>query len=352
MRAMRSRLLPWLLLLFASAKTQAQRQFDLGVSAGVTQYYGDLGNYDGAVQWNSTKPALAITVREFIKNPKRYVTRSVNAEARISWHRLQYNETAPVDGRSGTDLRNFRRGLNFRNDLIGASGHMVMNWYRDPWAPLAKQRYFMFFYMGAGVYYGRPKADLFMGDAAEGQRYHYWSDGTIRDAAQSSGGGQVVAHDGQYETDLYAWNTEGGGGPVANSAEQVRSKNPSPVHLGIPMGMGVRYLLGNRMTLSAEYGYIYFFTDRLDDVSERYATYEEIASAFPGDAGKQETARYVSDPGGYSMDERQGLPTSRRGNPGMKDYLGYLNIELSCTMGKNRQGFGPNNRHKLPKMRF
>ena len=39
-----------------------QRNLEVGVSGGVTQFYGDLGNLNGAVQWNSTRPGMAMPV--------------------------------------------------------------------------------------------------------------------------------------------------------------------------------------------------------------------------------------------------------------------------------------------------
>ena len=53
---------------------------EVGVSSGVTHYYGDLGNWDGPVQWNSVRPGMAVTFRNFLNNPKRYVTRALDFE--------------------------------------------------------------------------------------------------------------------------------------------------------------------------------------------------------------------------------------------------------------------------------
>ena len=142
----------------------AQRHLEIGVSSGVTHYYGDLGNIDGPVQWNSARPGMQITFRDFLNNKKRYVTRSLTTEARLSWFRIGYDETAPMKGVDVLELKNFKRGLSFRNDLLGASGHLVLNAYREPYTPLFQQRFFMYFHIGVGVYYGRPKADLFRGD--------------------------------------------------------------------------------------------------------------------------------------------------------------------------------------------
>ena len=107
----------------------SQRNVEVGISGGVTHYYGDLGNIDGPIQWNSARPGMTITFRDFLNNKKRYVTRSLTTEARLSWFRIGYNETSAISGVDVKDLKNYRRGLSFRNDLIGASGHLVLNAY-------------------------------------------------------------------------------------------------------------------------------------------------------------------------------------------------------------------------------
>jgi len=306
----------------------AQRNLEVGISGGMTHYYGDLGNWDGPVQWNSARPGMTITARDFLNNPKRYVTRAITVEGRLSWLRIGYDETAPTGGKSGNELYNFRRGLNFRTDLLGASGHLVLNAYREPYQPLFQQRFFAYFYVGAGVYYGRPKADLFRGDIALGNQYYQWEDGTLRDKEQYTEGAayaNVVERDGEYETDLYDWHTEGGWG----NAEGANTQKTSPWHFGMPLGFGLRYMLTKQMSIGAEFSYIYFMSDKLDDVSDRYSTHQEIGEAFPADSTQQYLARYISDPSSFGSDGTTGIRTSRRGNPGLPDYFSYLMVEVS-----------------------
>ena len=303
----------------------AQRHIEVGLSSGVTHYYGDLWNWDGQVQWNSTRPAMALTFRDFFNNPKRYVTRSLTMECRLSWHRIGYVETEATDDKHGADLHNWRRGLNFRNDLFGLSTHIVLNAYREPYTPLFKQRFFMFFFTGVGVFYGRPKADLFRGDPSLENRYFYWDDGTIRDQPRGTPGANVVTMDGDYETDLYSWVTEGSG----KAGEGNVQKRPSPWHIGVPMGVGIRYMVTKQVSIGAEFSYYMFISDMLDNVSERYATYDEIGAAYPNDSTMQFLSRYISDPTGWGTNGFINNQTSRRGNPGLPDNFSYLSFEVS-----------------------
>ncbi|MCB9169494.1 MAG: hypothetical protein H6597_06250 [Flavobacteriales bacterium] len=321
------------LLLLLVCSLHAQRTVEVGVSSGVTHYYGDLGNVDGPVQWNSMRPGMAITVRDFLNNKKRYVTRALNVESRFSWLRIGYNEVEPVMGHQGLDLPHWKRGLNFRNDLFGVSTHLVLNAYREPYQPLFKQKFFAYFYIGVGIFYGRPKADLFHGAQRLSNAYHYWEDGTIRNAPEGTPEAQIIDQDGTYETDLYSWVTEGS----TAAGEGSTLERTSPWHVAIPLGMGIRYMVTRKISLGMEFSYLAFFTDKLDDVSDRYATYDELAETYPDDLERQLLARYISDPTGFGTDGTTGYRTSPRGNPELPDALSYLSLEISYKF-KRRPG--------------
>ncbi len=327
-----------LTLSLSSLPLLAQRNIEVGVSGGLTHFYGDLGNLYGPVQWNSSRPGMAITVRDFLNNKKRYVTRALTMETRLSWHRIGYDERQMIPGKEVSDLRNYKRGLSFRNDLVGVSTHIVLNAYREPYQPLFQQRFFMYFYTGVGIFYGRPKADLFRGDIAMENAYYSWEDGTLRDGPRDDPNAQVVELDGEYETDLYDWMTQSAPG----GGETNRITKYSPWNIGIPLGCGVRYMVTKRMSLGMEFAYYSFFTDQLDNVSERYASYDEIARAYPNSVEDQLLARYISDPTGWGTNgEPQSIYTSRRGNPGLVDAYSYFSFEISYKFKRrpNRRSF-------------
>lgn len=270
---------------------------------------------------------MAITFRNFFNNKRGYATRSITMETRLSWHRLGYDETKPVGGLEGKYLRNYGRGLSFRTDLIGASAHLVLNAFDNPFKPMAKQTIYGFFFVGVGVFYGQPRADLFRGSQNIDNRYHYWSDGTVRNQAESTGAGTIIERDGTFETNLREWNTEGQG--IAGENGKV-DKPYSAWNIGFPMGFGVRVALSKRVKFSAEYSYYAFLTDYLDDVSKSYTTYDQIAANFPNDPVAQELAAYISDPTNKGTNGEAGPPyTSARGNPDMKDSFSYISMEIN-----------------------
>lgn len=325
-----------LLILFCafSFTLSAQRTAIVGFSGGVVNYIGDLGN-EKKIPLSSANLGSAITIRDFLNNPKRSGTRyaTFDMQLRFSWHRLQYDETQPLGGKEGIELRNYRRGLGFRNDLFGAETNFTYNFYPNLFAPLLKPKLNFFLLAGVGIFYGQPKADLFNGTVSNGNRYYFWNDGTIRTSSEFSGNrGQIIQKDGIYETNLRDWSTEGqGANPEVNGAKSYKNLN-----IGFPFGAGIRYFYSSLLTFSAEFNYYYFLTDYLDDVSNRYATYEELRSSFPGQ-NTFELAKYISDPTGQGTGGVIST-ASRRGNPDHSDAFTYFSLEASYKITWKRKG--------------
>ncbi len=312
------------LIIYINGKAQS---LNFGVSSGITNYFGDLGN-DEFFQASSTQPGVAVTLRNLIQ-PSQLSGMSysrLNLETRLSWHRIGYDETQPIGDRRGSELRNYGRGLSFRSDVVGFSTHATYTYFPNRRLPLHKQHAVMFFFAGVGVYHTRPKADLFQGDVDIKNRYYHWSDGYVHDIPESSGSsGNIIEKDGKFETDLMNWQTEGQG----YSGENYSNKKYSPWHVGFPMGFGFRYGLNKKLNFSVEFGYIKFITDYLDDVSKAYPTFEQISQMYPGDYEKQELAKYITDPTGQGNGGIDGPATSPRGNPKISDSYSFINLEIS-----------------------
>ncbi len=306
----------------------AQRSFEMGISGGITNYFGDLGN-EAWFQTASTQPGAAITFRNFLGSSaySGNLYRPLSVEVRLSWNRLQYDETKPIGGRQGWELRNYGRGINFRNDVFGTAVHVTYTLYSNTRQPLHKQQAALFVFTGIGAYYGQPKADLFRGEIDMANRYYFWSDGTVRDAPDEGLGsaGNIVEKDGEYETNLADWYTEG----ADYKGESSKKSAYKYINAGIPMGLGLRYGISKKITISTEFGYYMFFTDFLDDVSDAYPTYAEVNANFPNDPIKQDLAMYISDPTGFGNSGYPGPATSQRGNPKKNDGFSYVNVEVA-----------------------
>jgi hypothetical protein len=325
---MKKVLLIFLAFFSSIAYTNGQRTFQVGVGGGVTHYYGDLGN-EPVVQWGSTQPGVAITIRNFIVRYGSSLSLypAFSMEFRLSWNRLQYDETKPIGSQSGFDLQNYGRGISFRNDLFGASISGTYTYYQNKLAPLYRQGPAIFISAGIGAYYGKPKADLFRGDIDMANRYYFWYDGTIRDSPEELGPGNIIEKDGTYETNLADWMTEGAG---------TKSEQYSFLNVGFPIGLGFRQGISKSVTVSIEFTYYFFVTDFLDDVSDSYPTVDEINTNFPNDPKNQALALYISDPTGLGNSGYPGPATSQRGNPAYKDTYSFLNLEFSYSFQLKR----------------
>jgi hypothetical protein len=332
-----------LIAIFISAfflNVSAQRTADIGLATGVVNYVGDLGN-EKNFPVSSASPGIQINVRNFLNNPAKsgMYYRPFSMEMRFSWHRLQYDETDPIGNLKGGDLRNYYRGIGFRNDLFGASLNFTYTFYKNKFVPLykSKRKWCYFLLAGIGVYHGTPKADLFRGDISLDNRYYQWDDGTLRDVAQNKNGiGNIIQKDGVFETRLNEWHTEG----QESNAEVSSAKTYSTTNIGFPLGFGVRYGLNKYVTFSMEVDYYYFLTDYLDDVSGRYATDKELHSSFP-DREKYELAKYISDPSGKGSTGYI-ANSARRGNPKLKDSYTFVNLEVSYKFQLRKKGLWSN----------
>jgi hypothetical protein len=326
------------ILSFFLLNVSAQRTSDVGFASGVVNYVGDLGN-ERYFPISSASRGYQITFRNFLNNPAlsgaQY--KPLSLELRFSWHRLQYDETDAIGSLKGNHLRNYLRGLNFRNDLIGATVNFTYTFYHNKYVPLNKQKFCYFLLAGVGVFHGTPRADLFHGSADMKNRYYAWSDGTLRDAPENSRSANVIKKDGDYETDLRSWMTEGQG-----YNPEVNGKKPySLTNIGFPIGFGIRYGLSKKVTCSAEFDYYYFLTDYLDDVSGRYASYDELKTTFT-DPQKFEIAKYISDPTGFGTDQTTGVGTSPRGNPKKNDSYTFISLEVSYKLLLKKKGLWTN----------
>lgn len=320
-----------LFFLFLLVKSYSQTGWQWGFGAGTTLYFGDLGN-EQYVPFSGTHYGCSFSLRHDLKTGTYHPSGNEPFAfvVRADWLRIGYDETKPLifNSKSGEELRNFRRGLNFRNDLIGINAQITWTIYARKIFPLWQHRFALYFFIGPGIYYSDPHADLFRGDINIINRYYYWHDGTLRDAPESPGAGNEVQHDDRYETDLRDWFTEG----QSASPQPGRQKEYGLFQIGFPHGGGIKYGISRNLMFQWELCFYDFpFSDYIDDVSNRYATYEEIANNFPGDNQSQTLAKYITDPSGWGSDGENGKASSPRGNPKKFDWVNYMNFQLFFT---------------------
>ena len=319
--------------MFLCRSVYAQNVWEWNFSIGSTLYFGDLGN-EKYIPVSEMHQGISVGIQRNLFYGRKPSPFAVSAQ--LIWMRIGYDETQPLlfNTASGNDLRNFRRGLNFRNDLVGLDTRFIYTF--DPWnnQAFSYKKFALYFFVGAGIFYSDPRADLFRGDMHLANRYYYWDDGTLRNAPQGDPGAVVVARDGEYETRLRQWYTEGQGRVPFPGQKGTYSQ----FQIGFPHGGGIQLGLSKTSVIRFEACFFDFpFTDYMDDASDRYATYEEIERNFPSDLTSQELAKYITDPSGLGSDGENGPYSSPRGNPKKFDWVNYMNVQFSFDIGQGNK---------------
>ncbi len=156
-------------------------------------------------------------------------------------------------GKLGANERSLDRNLNFESTITAGGIDLAFNF-----APLLPEDPKLSPYLSVGVeaFEFLSKTDLYNGD---GERYHYWDDGTIRNKAEDGPNAEqaeIISRDYVYETDLRELNLDGFG-------EYDEYSFATPVGAGFELHLteGVDFRIGSRLH--------YTFTDLIDNLSYR-----------------------------------------------------------------------------------
>lgn len=200
--------------------------FRVGVSAGSTNYLGDL---DDDFTFKYTKPGFGVN-GSYRMNP--FMT------ARLGFFR----GWASATDANSTNLARNRRNLSFRTNITEFNATVVFDFistdrsyaYRPPFTP--------YVFGGVALFSFNPQAEL------AGQWYELQPLGTE---------GQFLPNQGEY---------------------------PEPYDLtqfSFPLGAGLRFAVGRKWDIEIETGFRKTFTDYLDDVSGLYPDMEELRAQNP-----------------------------------------------------------------------
>ncbi|MBX3101997.1 MAG: outer membrane beta-barrel protein [Bacteroidetes bacterium] len=246
-------------LLFSTLDAQAQRRynyFSLGLTVGVSHYQGDLDD-NGFDWWN----VFSSKENENIGNPFALLRPGFGACLNYHFHPHMYVRFAFNQGWIGasdeknTDGPRIYRNLHFKSHVTEISAQLVYEFfatqrhyrYRPTWSP--------YIYSGIAVFNFSPKAkpDEQWLSAYPG----------LFSSADEWVALQPLGTEGQYLDDP-------------------DNRYPDPYKLtqiSIPVGIGVRRKINDRMDVFIDMGIRKTFTDHLDDVSGRITPVEMM---FPG----------------------------------------------------------------------
>lgn len=203
----------------------------------------------------------------------------------------------------------FGRALNTRSEIQAFNFYFTFHTDNEK---LFSRKAFVtpFFKFGAGITQFDVFGDLFTGED-QMQRYYYWSDNTIRNLPELPANidlAQTLAQDGNYETQLNGLETEG--------------KDYNNTVLNVMGGVGLKFRLGSRFNLNAEYILHYLESDYLDDVSDDFlSTYDNALQA------------YAANPADF-LGTRRGS-----GSRDLNDFYSFLNVSLHYNLGRKKEAF-------------
>ena len=269
---------------------QEQYRWRAGAYLGSMLYYGDLNRRLVPETTNPDRPAFGISVERLLNK---------------TWSgKLLYTQGQWIANDRAHDTF-LARSLNAKTEVQDYS--LLFTYYLDNNRQLGR-RSFLAPYFSFGLGY---TSFAVLGDLRDsnGAYYHYWSDYTIRSAAENdpgAGSATVVTPDGTYETNLSSLETE---------------RSYPAESFNLPVALGLKFRLSSNINLNVELLMRYAFTDYLDDVSGNYRT--EYTSAEQGQAANP-TAR-------------EG--TQRGSSPHVNDFYAFPSVSLHYSFAPRRTAY-------------
>ncbi len=199
----------------------------VALGAGVLYFNGDIGKGVGVTPYSTVRGGYCLTVEE---RPLPYLGFSLSGI---------YGQLAASE-RSLDSTKN----LNFQSTII--TGDLLVNLHLDGLLLKSSSVVAPFFYAGVSVMSFSPYTDI---KDANGKPYYYWSDGTIRNEAQTASDiitAKVIQRDYSYETPL-------------------DSGKYSKVAISIPLGLGIKFRVNENFSFNLQATYYFTFSPYIDN---------------------------------------------------------------------------------------
>lgn len=227
--------------------TQEQTKFlsfkpIFGIGKGILTYFGDVKD----VYYSNPLVGLPATNLN--------VSKGINEAFALNFFVIYGN----ITGNEHTITRN----SNFKTEMISGAAYLTYNFYH-----LLKKEGLLISYdeqrkaipllsIGVESFNFNSKTDL---KDANGNYYHYWSDGTIRnvdETPQNEYNSVILQRDYTYETDLRELNNDGLGKYNLTS-------------IAIPIDIGLKLNISKRISMKVGTSYHYVLSDLVDDISNK-----------------------------------------------------------------------------------
>ncbi|MFT5765866.1 MAG: hypothetical protein ACI8X3_003304 [Saprospiraceae bacterium] len=265
------------------------QSYEAGLMFGASAYQGDISPETVNLSTGKAHPSLGLFFRY---NVNKYLT----AKANFSYGRVSGNDAAAGD--EGRKARN----LSFQTNIyeFGITGELNLFGF-EPGG--LQNRYSPYLFGGIAVFHFNPETN----------------------------------YDGEL-VELQPLGTEGQGMEGFDQPYKL-------TQIAIPMGVGMKFAVSERLNIGAEIGFRKTFTDYLDDVSGTYVAYSELLRE------NGELAAALGDRRGELITDGNDIPvvietgTQTRGNPGEKDWYAMAGLTISYTFYP-KNGFGKNSGKK------
>ena len=206
----------------------------IGFGVGTFNFLGDVRD-PGLTVFNGT-PGYRINVATFLDNNHYIRTNFYAMLGSLTGNERSYNDIS--------------RNLNFKSDLL----MFGINFNYDFDHFIKRHRTIHpFISVGFETITFDSKTDSL---GAEGVRYHYWGDGSVRSHPEGDARAVLVKRDYKYETDL------------KNSVDWGLGDYP-PYAFAVPIEVGLDFWLSDRVLFRLGTSYHFTFTDAIDHVSHK-----------------------------------------------------------------------------------
>jgi hypothetical protein len=257
----------------------------VGFSLNAMNYFGDVTPSTSFTSFRflSTRPNVAVSFT------RRFYPR-VSGRVSLSYGRITGDDSKAANQNDQDARYRFNRNMNFRNDILEASGVVIVDLIENRNNYLKRPDFVPYVFAGVAGFYHNPKGQY---------------------------------KDGEY-VELQPLGTEG---QRANGGTGY-----SLTQFSIPFGGGVRYRINRNFDASLEIGWRKTFTDYLDDVSGVYAPAEafpagqEVASYFAGVGGVYPSSLTLSNTGAFNGFN---VPGEKRGTGDKTDWYIVTGVSLN-----------------------
>lgn len=212
----------------------------VGVGIGAFNFLGDVQN-PNLTPFNGTL-GYKVNLSTFVDN-----NNYIRANFYAMLGQLTGNErNVKINADNSVDLS---RNLNFKSDILMFGFNL--NYDFDHWIKRHRTIH-PFVSVGFEIITFDSKTDSI---GAENTRYHYWTDGSIRNMPEGSAGAQLMKRDFRYETDLRQFDWGLGDYPQYAFA--------------VPVDAGFDFWLSDRVMFRVGASYHFVFSDAIDHVSHK-----------------------------------------------------------------------------------